>query len=357
MGGAVFIALDGEANFAALPERVETALRGALPERAAAAIMRKSDKLPPSGEANAARQVIRISTNVRAGDREMVRVRPYRARRLEPLALALRTLRRTCRSSIRRACSWTTAAAMRSPADDTPGAEPDAEVSFVTRDLASVLPRVKVAAAVPLEDVIARVRDAAEWTGSVARPMTASLTPTIPSSSRLNYAPDGVEADPYAGFEARIVPENITMLPKTAEAERRPERLERAAGRGEEKRIGGHDPARSGRCARRHPKPITAVLGARGRDGGLREGQKLRILFAPDAGRLRVVRVIVAGDAVEAVVALSDTGKYVAVDVQSMATSDRSRRSRRRRRERHTRRCGSIRASTKPRCAIRSRAR
>ena len=66
---------------------------------------------------------------------------------------------------------------------------------------------------------------------------------------------------------------------------------------------------------------LTAVLGARGRDGGLREGQKLRILFAPDAGRLRVVRVIVAGDAVEAVVALSDTGKYVAVDVQSMAAA------------------------------------
>src|SRR5438045_1736128 len=44
-------------------------------------------------------------------------------------------------------------------------------------------------------------------------------------------------------------------------------------------------------------------------------------MFAPDAGRRRVVRVIVAGDAVEAVVALSDTGKYVAVDVQSMATS------------------------------------
>jgi hypothetical protein len=28
--------------------------------------------------------------------------------------------------------------------------------------------------------------------------------------------PDGTEADPYAGFEARIVPENITMLPKSA---------------------------------------------------------------------------------------------------------------------------------------------
>ncbi len=53
------------------------------------------------------------------------------------------------------------------PSDETPGAEPDAEVSFVTRDLASVLPRVKIAAVAPLEDVIARVRDAAEWSGSV----------------------------------------------------------------------------------------------------------------------------------------------------------------------------------------------
>ena len=38
MGGAVFIALDGETNFAALPEKIEQGLRGALTgaERAAA---------------------------------------------------------------------------------------------------------------------------------------------------------------------------------------------------------------------------------------------------------------------------------------------------------------------------------
>ena len=208
------------------------------------------------------------------------------------------------------------------PADDTPGAEPDAEVSFVTRDLASVLPRVKVAAAVPLEDVIARVRDAAEWTGSVARPMTASL-----------------DADSY--------PEQLA--PQLCAGRRR--------GRSLCGLRGAHRARRTSRCCRRAPKQndgpnawnerlvvvkkdesaatilrdqgaspedirnLTAVLGARGRDGGLREGQKLRILFAPDAGRLRVVRVIVVGEAVEAVVALSDTGKYVAVDVQSMAAA------------------------------------
>ena len=67
------------------------------------------------------------------------------------------------------------------------------------------------------------------------------------------------------------------------------------------------------------------TLGPRGRDGGLKEGQKVRILMAPSglgpAARLQPYRVIVANDTtVEAVAALSDVGKYVAVDVQSMNT-------------------------------------
>src|SRR5436190_4201749 len=320
MGGAVFIALDGEANFAALPEKIEQGLRGALggAERAAA-VMRKSDKLPPSGEANAARQVIRISTNTRVGDREMVRVRPY-VRVASNLSLTLSELSASVPKFNPARLMMDNGRGNAVAAEDTPGAEPDAEVSFVTRDLASVLPKVKVAAAVPLEDVIARVRDAAEWTGSVARPMTASLTPTIPSSSRLAYAPDGVEADPYAGFEARIVPENITMLPKSPKQNDGPNAWnERQVV--VKKNESAATILRDQGASPEDIRNLTAVLGGRGRDGGLREGQKLRILFAPDAGRLRVVRVIVAGDAVEAVVALSDTGKYVAVDVQSMATS------------------------------------
>ena len=76
------------------------------------------------------------------------------------------------------------------------------------------------------------------------------------------------------------------------------------------------------------------------------------------AGALRVVRVIVAGDsAVEAVVALSDTGKYVAVDVQSMATATEVAEADEDDENDTHRRCGSIRASTRPRCAIRSRGR
>src|SRR6266513_2467593 len=56
MGGAVYATLDGEANFAALPERVEAALRGTLSGERVAAVIRKSNRLPQAGEINAARQ-------------------------------------------------------------------------------------------------------------------------------------------------------------------------------------------------------------------------------------------------------------------------------------------------------------
>jgi hypothetical protein len=53
MGGAVFAALDGQAHFAANPERVETALRGSLGNRATAcrrwarAMRRARSSAPP----------------------------------------------------------------------------------------------------------------------------------------------------------------------------------------------------------------------------------------------------------------------------------------------------------------------
>ena len=68
---------------------------------------------------------------------------------------------------------------------------------------------------------------------------------------------------------------------------------------------------------------IVRVLGPRGLDGGIKEGQKLRVLMAPVLGgqRLQPIRVIVASEtAIDAVVALADTGKYVSVDVRNIGT-------------------------------------
>jgi murein DD-endopeptidase MepM/ murein hydrolase activator NlpD len=70
-------------------------------------------------------------------------------------------------------------------------------------------------------------------------------------------------------------------------------------------------------------KSIIAVLGARGRDGGVRENHKLRVLLAPtsDPKLVQPIRVVIANDtAIEAMVAWSDLGRYVQVDVRNLET-------------------------------------
>jgi murein DD-endopeptidase MepM/ murein hydrolase activator NlpD len=317
MAGAVYASLDGEAYFAAGPERVETALRGTFGGfgARAAASARKSDKLPLAGEISSARHVVRVSTTVRAGDHEVVRVRPY-IRVAANLSLTTSDLSANIPPFNPQRLLAESAGGTAVPAEDAPGAEPDPEVSFVTRDLVQVLPHAKVAALVPIEDVVARVRDAATWAGgAAARPTLASL----PTGPTLGYAAERT-ADPYAGFEARIVPENVTLFPKTA--------TQATGGNSWNERVvvvkKGDSVASILRDLGATPdeiKGFVGALGPRGRDGGVKEGQKLRILLSPSgvAQRLQPVRVMVVGDtAIEAVAAQSDTGKYVAVDVQQM---------------------------------------
>src|SRR4051794_29085987 len=76
IGGAVFASLDGEMTFAKVPERVEGALRGAFGANDKAGL-HKSDRLPPPGEATAARNVMRVSMVTRVGNRDVMRVRPF----------------------------------------------------------------------------------------------------------------------------------------------------------------------------------------------------------------------------------------------------------------------------------------
>ncbi len=317
MGGAVFASLDGETNFATVPERVGAALRGTIGV-ADRSVTRKGDRLPAAGESTSARQVIRVTATARIGDREIVRVQPHvrvsANLTLSPTELAGSVPPFNAQKLLAAAGEDGT------PPDERPSVESDAEVSFVTRDLASMLPKAKIVRTVAVDDVLTRVRDTANWTGSTqpARYQVAAIQPT----ARMSYAPADSNPDPYAGFEARIVPENITLLPKTGpHANGGNDWSERAVTvkKGEGiaailKEIGATPD---------ETRAIAAALGPRGRDGGLKEGQKLRILVgnAEPNGRIQPMRVIVMGDsAVEAVVALSDRGRYVPVDVSIMNT-------------------------------------
>jgi murein DD-endopeptidase MepM/ murein hydrolase activator NlpD len=317
MGGAVFASLDGETNFATVPERVETALRNAVGNISDRLGVRKGDKLPAVLEPNVVRQIIRVSTTTQVGNREVVRVRPF-VRVAGNLSLTL-----------------TEASAdippfnpqkilAESGAQEIPTAEsaaaPDAEVSFVTRDLASILPRAKINVAAPIDEVLQRVREAANRSGGPTR--TASAGPAEIGAFKLSYANEGNTADPYAGFEVRIVPENISFLPKTAK-----------------QTTGGNNWNERAITAKKGdtldsvlqetgatPEEIKAIakaLGARG--NALKEGLKLRVLLAAAAGgqRLQPIRVIIANDTtIESIVALSDLGKYVAVDARNLGSTE-----------------------------------
>lgn len=321
MGGAVFASLDGETTFAAVPERVETALRGALggPDRAGG-VTRKSDRLPQPGESVGARHVIRVSTATRAGNREVMRVRPF-VRIAANLSLSTSELSAKIPPFNAQRLLTDVGSGREQPADDGQVADedPDAEISFVMRDLGGVLPKARVAATIPLDDVVMRVRDASNWKGGGG---VRYAVAGAPSDVKLAYAADGTPDPYYAGFEMRVVPENVTMLSKTREQTTTGSSAERVhiARKGDTivsvlTEMG---------ATAEEAQSIAATFRNRGRDGGLREGQKLRVLLAPIAmgQRLQPVRVIIANENTpEAVVALSDLGRFVAVDPQSFTST------------------------------------
>ena len=331
IGGAVFASLDGEMTFAKVPERVEGALRGAFGANDRTASLHKSDRLPPPSESAAARVVTRVSTVTRVGNRDVMRVRPF-VRISGNLSMTTSDLSAKIPPFNAQRMLTDVGAAAPAASDDPNSAdavEPDAEVSFVTKDLASVLPKAKLAAVVALDEILMRVREASNWRGNSGVRYTALANATADASGaqsdmKLAYAPEGTVGDPYAGFETRVVPENVTLLPKTKE--------QATGGNPSNERVHVVKKGdtvtsilRDQGATPEEAKSIASTLGPRGRDGGLKEGQKLRILMAPagqgPAQRLQPYRVIVANEStVEAVAALSDLGEYVAVDVQSMNT-------------------------------------
>jgi len=317
MGGAVFTSLDGQANFAALPERVEVALRGALGAAGdKLGVSRKTDRLPTAEEPSYMRQLIRVSTTTRAGNHEIVRVRPF-VRVAGNLSLTLSDLSTNIPPFNPQRMLAESAGAdtvTNAPAE----AQPDAEVAFVMRDLGPMLPKIKIALLTPQDEVMARVHEAAEWSAK-----SANQVPDAPNITGIKLAYAGVaNPDPYAGFEPRIVPENITMLAKTTE--------QTTGGNPFNEKIilakNGDSVSAMLRDLGAIPDEIAAItqtLGRQGKDGALKDGEKLRVLLSPmpDSKRLQPVRVIVANEAgVEAAVALADIGKYVQVDVKNVDT-------------------------------------
>jgi murein DD-endopeptidase MepM/ murein hydrolase activator NlpD len=332
MGGAVFASLDGETNFASAPERVGSALRGAISsigERLN--VLRKTDRLPALIEPSVARQILRVPTLSRLRDRELVHVRPY-VRVSGNLSLTTTDLS----ANIPAYNPQKLLADSVAGDDKTPAAEPEAEVTFVTCDLGtaakppkvstgvcdlnSLLAKVKPSTLLPVEQVMANVRD------TIARVATGSIPGAIPALNvgggniKLSYAAD---SDPgaYFSFVPRVVPENVTLLPKTSQIPGGADWNERVVPLKRGETVGSV--LRELGAAPEEIKSIISVIGPAAVDPIAKEGQKVRaLLAAAGLGHMQPLRVIVAGDnGITAAVALSDLGKYVPVDIRNIDTA------------------------------------
>jgi murein DD-endopeptidase MepM/ murein hydrolase activator NlpD len=329
MGGAVFASLDGETNFAAAPERVEMALRGAIAGIGGRLTgIHKTDRLAAISEPSVARQILRVPISTKVRDRELIRTRSF-VRVAGTLSLTVSELS----ANIPPFNPQKLLADGVANADDAapPAAEPDAEVSFVicdflpagargkvtpaVCDLNSLLPKVKPSTLVSLDEIVARVRDVASKLPARS-PLLANVEASATPGLKLSYAAEG-DTDPYIGFEARVIPENITLRPKTITSSDWSEHIV-VVKKGET--VGSI--LRELGAVPDEIRQILAVLGARAKEGGVKEGQKLRVLTAAAGlGHMQPQRIIISGDGgVEAAVALSDHGTYVPVDIRNIET-------------------------------------
>lgn len=306
MGGAVYAALDGEYRFAQVPEFARQALRAAGDRISNAS--RKADRMSLLVDLSTARQTLRVSTTTRVADREIVRVRPFIR-----VASNLVTSPTEFAASVPPFNPVKLMTEEDTRPDDGPAIEPTGELTIVMRDLLQVPAAARIAATLRNDDVIYSVRQALLSNEPELRPtFTAGIGIPL-SSSVLGYAPE------YGGTgDINVLPnvaENLSSVPKTA--------TETTGGNTWSERtvIAKKGEGLSGILKELNavPQATTALLaafGSRGRDGGIVEGHRIRVLLdTMQDGQTHPLRVSIFNEkGHEATVALGDNGRYVSVE-------------------------------------------
>ena len=310
MSGAVYAALDGEYRFASFPEIARLAVK-TVGERLSNTTS-KADRISLLGEHVLARQIIRVSTATRSGDREIVRVRPF-VRVATNLALTPSSFASNVPPF--NPVKLMAEADPEGRPDDIPQAEPSGDLTIVMRDLAMVSSSTRIVGTLRPEDVMMKLRETieADKAGANSLPSLARSTIGGVFSGRLAYAVEG-----SARFAPDDIPatfENMNSFGKTS--------AEVTGGNNWSERTlvakKGDSLGNILRDIGTEPKAQSAIVyafGPRGKDGGLKEGQRVRLLMQrSEGGQILPLRVSIFSDqGHEGTVAVADSGRYVAVE-------------------------------------------
>ncbi|MDB5572033.1 MAG: Peptidase [Hyphomicrobiales bacterium] len=320
IAASVYAALDPNTMRAEAPEIAATDRNSPARE----SILRKGDRLVKSVDLVAARQTFRTPTTVRAGEREIVRNRTFTR------------------------VATTLAMTQTGFADDVPPFNPlkllaggpsqveaqpepdrsreDADVSFTSRDLGPE-DQFDESYGLSLAEIEAQVTEhirasARSSRSSIPLPPQLLLMRTSRAAldgaggvGGLSYATANV-GDPrfstnFSSIQVRMVPENVTPIPK-AEAQGRKDSEERLVVVRRNETL--EDILKEAGAGREQSRRIIEALSLR---RGVGEGQRLKVLlFDPDGSgqKMQIARLSVYNDdAIEATVAMADNGEYVQV--------------------------------------------
>lgn len=320
IGASIYIAIEGATTSAVPPERATVQASGDADrtDQRASNIARKGDRLNLTENSISAKQSFRAPMTIRNGDREAIKVRQF-VRIATNLSLTAGTYATDI--PVFNPMRLLAEAPQERSAEPAPEVS-DADVSMVKHDLTLVSIEAS-APALADNDVLAileeerRVSAEAGRRTSVPIPAQQMLSRTLRQpdvlGDALGYA--RIVDAPFSTIEVRVVPENVTSLPRTEPRTLPPliEERDVVLKKGETLET-------ALRAYGANPDQITAIstaLAARIRVAGLAEGQRLRILIGPGP-RLgdpkQIVRVIVLGEkGVEAIAATNDRGLFVSV--------------------------------------------
>ena len=318
IGASIYVALEGATIVVQPPERAAIrAARAASSDDKGATALRKGDRLNRSEMVASAKQGFKAPVTIRAGDREVIKVRQF-----VRVATNLSMTAGTYASDIPKFNPLRLFAEENGERYVEPAPEvADADASVVKRDL-TLVPVDGSAHALSDEDVAA-ILDEERRAASAGGARPAVPIPAQQMLWRLPQAPHlgdtlsyaAIADNPFSAIEVRVVPENVTNLPRAEAPSAEPMVEERdiALKKGETLET----VLRGLGAAPDQVLSIVTALGARVKVAGLAEGQRARILIAPGPrpGDARgVVRVVLFGErGVEAIAATNDRGQFVSV--------------------------------------------
>jgi murein DD-endopeptidase MepM/ murein hydrolase activator NlpD len=316
LGAAVFAALDHQSNFAEAP----TSAQPPRKEADTGVNPRKGDRLVKSVDIVAAKQRYRLPTPIKVGDKEVVRTHAFTHIETTLLLASAGFADEVPPFNPLQLLADTHS----SPVDAAPEpVQDDAEVSWATRELAAQY--ISIAASLSADEVQAQVAEHIKST------ITAGNTPfSLPPqlllmrTSRANAATgtlayanpnDPITTNPFSSIEVRMVPENVTIVPRQNDGRDATQMEQRLVVIRHGETL--EDVLRVAEVPRERVDAIVAAFSPQRGEPVVPEGRRLKLLFVDLDGsgrKMTLARISVySGETLEATVALRDRGDYLMV--------------------------------------------